>query len=277
MFSSTATRALSISAALLTLAACGAGDRPQPAGAAQAPPEPTLVYDHEQDTDTPDAAADDDKANPSLHAKAAVANGQAAAPHAPAEAVPAPSLAALAGTPDNAAAAPVEAIALASVLTPLMPATYNVPPSWPVWWGTGKPVDGVNCLVSGKYHQHVLLSIYKDGKRLGFPDGIGRVHAGCYHAYEMHVHDASGVVHMESDVAKTFKLSQWFSLWGLGLGRAGTAGLAGPVRFYIVDNHQIKRYDGNPADIVMLPHREILIVSGTTISTVPNYQWPPGI
>lgn len=272
MFSSTATRALSISAALLTLAACGAGDRPQSAGAAQAPAEPTLVYDHEQNVDPANAADAADAADdgyPMPQAKAAMVNGQPAAPVAPAEA--------LARTPDQAAAAPVEAIVLASALTPLMPATYNVPAYWPVWWGNGKPVDGVNCLVSGKYHQHVLLSIYKDGKRLGFPDGIGRVHAGCYHAYEMHVHDASGVVHMESDVAKTFKLSQWFSLWGLGLGRAGTAGLAGPVRFYIIDNHQIKRYDGNPADIVMLPHREILIVSGTQISTVPNYQWPPGI
>ncbi|NHZ66500.1 hypothetical protein [Massilia genomosp. 1] len=272
MFSSTTTRALSINAALLILAACGAGDGSQRAGEPQAPLDPALAhdYDHAQDRD-------DGPQAPQLHADAAVAKAQGAPSAPPVDVAPLPPVAEVVASTAAPAAAPVEAITLASVLTPLMPATYNVPPYWPVWWGTGKPVDGVNCLVSGKFHHHVLLSIYKDGKRLGFPDGVGRVHAGCYHAYEMHVHDASGVVHMESDVAKTFKLSQWFSLWGLGLSRTGTAGLAGPVRFYIVDKHQIKRYDGNPADIVMLPHREILIVSGTQIATVPNYQWPPGI
>jgi hypothetical protein len=274
MFSSTATGRLSFAAVLLTLAACGAGERPQPTGAAQAPPEPTLVHDHEQDVgDREDT--DQGRAPPQLHGDAAMAKAQGAAALASGAQDPVPAGADSVEAQDSPAA--VEAIALASVLTPLMPATYNVPAYWPVWWGTGKPVDGVNCLVSGKYHQHVLVSIYKDGKRLGFPDGIGRVHAGCYHAYEMHVHDASGVVHMESDVAKTFKLSQWFSLWGLGLSRTGAAGLAGPVRFYIIENHQIKRYDGNPGEIVMQPHREILIVSGTQMTTVPNYQWPPGI
>src|SRR5206468_3958542 len=105
------------------------------------------------------------------------------------------------------------------------------------------------------------ISIYKDGKRLGFPDGIGRVHAGCYHAYEMHVHDVTGIIHMEADVPKSFKLGQWFSLWNQPLSRDNVAGLAGPVRYYIIENGTITRYDGVPYDIAMLPHREVLIVT----------------
>ncbi|HEY0062008.1 MAG TPA: hypothetical protein VGC21_07795 [Telluria sp.] len=171
----------------------------------------------------------------------------------------------------------LETIRLAPTWTPLINATINATPYWPVWYGTGKPVDGVNCLVSGKYHKHALISIYSNGKRLGFPDGIGRVHAGCYHAYEMHTHDVTGIIHMEADVPKQFKLGQWFSLWKQPLSRNGVAGLAGPVRFYVIENGAITRYDGDPYQIVMTPHREVLIVTGTTMTVVPKYQWPPGV
>jgi hypothetical protein len=170
-----------------------------------------------------------------------------------------------------------ETITLAPTYTALVAGTINALPYWPVWWGTGQPVDGVNCLINSSNHRHALISIYKDGKRLGFPDGIGRVHAGCYHAYEMHVHDVTGIIHMESDVPKTFKLGQWFSLWQQPLSRDGTAGLAGPVRFYLIDKEKLTPYYGNPYDILMLPHREVLIVSGSALSVVPRYQWPLGI
>jgi hypothetical protein len=175
------------------------------------------------------------------------------------------------------AAIEAEAIQLAPNYTPLITGTINALPYWPVWYGTGKPVDGVNCLVNGNYHKHALISIYKNGKRLGFPDGIGRVHAGCYHAYEMHVHDVTGIIHIEADVPKQFKLGQWFSLWKQPLSRDGSAGLAGPVRFYIIENATIKRYDGDPVLIDLLPHREVLIVTGTPMTVVPKYQWPAGV
>lgn len=158
-----------------------------------------------------------------------------------------------------------------------MSSTLYALPYWPVWYGTGKPVAGVNCLVNGTYHKHALISIYSNGKRLGFPDGIGRVHAGCYHAYEMHVHDVTGIIHIEADVPKQFKLGQWFSLWQQTLSRDRVAGLAGPVRFYIIENGTITRYDGDPTLIDLLPHREILIVTGTALTVVPKYQWPAGV
>lgn len=171
-----------------------------------------------------------------------------------------------------------EPIALAAASTPLVQGTLYNTPAWPVWWGGyGKPIGAVNCLLNGNWHKHMLISIYNNGQRLGFPDGIGRVHAGCYHAYEMHVHDVTGIIHMESDSPKNFKLGDWFTEWNQPLGRNGTAGLAGPVRFYIIENGQITRYDGDPAAIAMVAHREILIVAGSPLSVVPRYQWPLGI
>lgn len=179
--------------------------------------------------------------------------------------------------PDVATLDVTESIQLAPTWTPLINATLYATPYWPVWYGTGKPVDGVNCLVNGNYHKHALISIYSNGKRLGFPDGIGRVHAGCYHAYEMHVHDVTGIIHIEADVPKQFKLGQWFSLWKMPLSRDNVAGLPGPVRYYIIENATITRYDGDPYQILIMPHREVLIVTGTTMTVVPKYQWPLGI
>ena len=251
MFSRTSTGALSGSAAfsaLLLLAGCGGGSEPQ------VTQEPLLEHAHEHGTD-------DDHSVTAAALPTPLPLPSASVP----ELVP----------PTTEPLAFVESIKLATAYSPLG-ATINSLPYWPVWWGTGKPVDGVNCLVSGAVHKHMLISIYKDGKRLGLPDGVGRVHAGCYHAYEMHVHDITGVIHMESDVPKSFNLGQWFSLWQQPLSRAGVGGLVGPVRYYIIENGTITRYDGIPNDIAMLPHREILIVTGTQMYVVPKYQWPLG-
>jgi hypothetical protein len=165
-----------------------------------------------------------------------------------------------------------ETIRLAPTTTPLAN-TGNNTPYWPVWYGTGKPVDGVGCMTSGEWHKHALISIYKDGQRLGFPDAVGRQHDGCPLVYEMHMHDVSGMVHMEAPTPREFKLGQFFSLWQQTLSRANTAGLPGPVRFYIIDNGTITRYDGDPSQIRLLSRREVLIVTGTPMTTVPKYQW----
>lgn len=184
----------------------------------------------------------------------------------PVEVVPVPP-----APPPNPGAG--ETIVLAATSTPLAEIAHDVQPAWPAWRGSGQPVDGVNCMVIARYHLHSLISIYHNGKRLGFPAEVGRVNTGCNTPYELHVHDASGIVHMESEVDKTFKLGQWFALWQQPLGRDGVAGLAGPVRFYIIDDGKISRYDGNPYDIAMLPHREVLIVTGTPMQVAPKYEW----
>ncbi len=214
---STSSTTAALSACLL-LAACGGGDSAAESAQTGYPETP-----HEHEAASPPVAVDPPAA-------------QAPAPDpAPAPADP--------GAAASATPASTETITLAATTTPLVKGTSNATPYWPVWYGNGKPVDGVNCLVNGNNHHHALISIYKDGKRLGFPDGIGRMHAGCYHAYELHVHDVTGIIHMETDVPKTFKLGQWFALWVQSLTRDTVAGLAGPVRYYIIENDKITRYE----------------------------------
>ncbi|MFL6465319.1 MAG: hypothetical protein ACJ73N_13030 [Bryobacteraceae bacterium] len=49
------------------------------------------------------------------------------------------------------------------------------------------------------------------------------------------------------------------------------------MRFYIIENATIKCYDGDPNLIDLVPHREVLIVTGSPLTVVPKYQWPVGV
>lgn len=136
--------------------------------------------------------------------------------------------------------------------------------------GTGQTIDGVRCAPNENYHAHGMISFYRNGVRLGIPEHIGL--NGC--AYELHTHDPyTGVVHIETDVKTTFVLRQFFSLWGQNLSRNGAAGIAGPVRFYIIEGGKLSEYTGDPGLIELGSHREVLIVTGTAPATVPQYDW----
>ena len=164
-----------------------------------------------------------------------------------------------------------DAITLAATLTPLVAGTDSSYPFFPAGGsGSGAPIAGVGCATNERYHIHAMVSFYRDGIRLGIPANIGL--KGC--TYEMHTHDATtGVVHIETDVQKDFVLGQFFALWGQPLSRSSAAGIAGPVRFYTIDNGVLSWYAGDPALIPLKAHREVLVVTGTAPATVPRYDW----
>jgi hypothetical protein len=143
-------------------------------------------------------------------------------------------------------------------------------PNWTAWTHTGTAaVDGVGCARNENYHIHAMVSIYRDGQRLALPSSIGR--ASCN--YEMHTHDGTGVVHIETDVPKTFTLGQFFSLWGQTLSATSAAGLSGAPAFYVVENEKITQVTTDPAAIVLAGHKEIVIVTGTPPAQIPRYNW----
>ncbi|MFL6676459.1 MAG: hypothetical protein ACJ8LG_24610 [Massilia sp.] len=142
--------------------------------------------------------------------------------------------------------------------------------NWQEGSGTGAPIDGVLCLPNENYHIHSLVSIYRNGTRLALPASIGL--KGC--AYELHTHDATGVVHVETDVKKTFTMGQFFSVWGQPLGISNVAGLKEGAHFYLIENETVTPYTGNPADIQFTPRREIAIVVGTPPAALVKHRWP---
>jgi hypothetical protein len=170
---------------------------------------------------------------------------------------------------------PAPEVVLADTYTDLVAGTRNSLPHWPAWVApvNHAPVSGVACLGTVNYHKHSLITIYSDGVRLGLPNNVGR--SGC--TYELHTHDLIGMVHMESDVAKKFTLGQFFALWNQPLAASGTAGLPGPIRFYLIANDTLTPYTGDPAQLELVPYREIVIISGTAPAVLPKYRWPSGL
>jgi hypothetical protein len=207
------------------------------------------------DDATPTTSANDPPAAP------------APAPSPSPEPVPTPGPA---PTPPSDPAPPTD-IVLEPGYTKLNTTLSSSTPHWPAWGHTGTAVvDGVGCAKNEDYHIHALVSIYQDGIRLGLPDSIGRG-SGC--AYEMHTHDITGIMHVETDVPKVFTLGQFFALWGQPLGTAAVAGLPGKPAFYVIDKEQVVRFTGDPATIALNAHREIVIVTGTPPVRVPRYDW----
>jgi hypothetical protein len=175
-----------------------------------------------------------------------------------------------AGDTQTAPPAPVQ-IVLAQAYTPLSSAAGMSKANWPEWNHPGMdPVGGVGCYKIGQFHTHALLSIYKDGVRLAVPGSIGR-NTDC--EFELHTHEGSGTIHIETDVQKGFTLGQFFGLWGQNLSEVSVAGLAGMPTFFTIENEQITRVTTNPAEIILTPHKEIVIVTGTPPKEVPKFDW----
>ncbi|MFM0341550.1 hypothetical protein [Paraburkholderia fungorum] len=138
--------------------------------------------------------------------------------------------------------------------------------------GAGPAVDGLICApnMSVLYHVHAHLAIFKDGQWLAMPANIG-ILPQC--DYEMHTHDQTGIIHIETPTFKTFTLGQFFDIWGQQLTSTNVAGVTGTVVAYINDNGDSRRYMGDLRDIELTSLRDITLQIGTPVSTLGTYSW----
>ncbi|MBA5636419.1 hypothetical protein H3H37_05065 [Duganella sp. LX20W] len=151
-------------------------------------------------------------------------------------------------------------------------------PNWPdgstASGGNGAPVAGINCLVTEDYHIHAHLTILRDGNALAIPAHIGL--QGC--AYELHTHDQSGVIHIETSSARQFTLGQLFAVWGQPLSRSNVAGITGlPVTVLYNDSDTVLEWTGDIGALELTSHRSITIELGAPQYTVPAYRWDAGL
>lgn len=130
----------------------------------------------------------------------------------------------------------------------------------------GQPIDTVTCkpTMSNIYHVHVFFGVYVNGTYLATPDTIGmfdpipepKSHftnkAQCY--YDVHTHDASGIVHVESTdpnhipvTGTVFNVRQLFDEWGISVSANNFGPFNGPVR--VITSGQI--YRGGPGNGVV--------------------------
>ncbi|HXF74041.1 MAG TPA: hypothetical protein VNO79_15705 [Actinomycetota bacterium] len=66
--------------------------------------------------------------------------------------------------------------------------------------------------VGGAMHIHAHLDLFVDGAPVAVPADVGITSST--HA-PLHTHDASGVIHVESALARTFTLGEFFDVWGV--------------------------------------------------------------
>jgi len=135
------------------------------------------------------------------------------------------------------------------------------------------------------YHVHAHLAVFVNGKPAGVPYGIGiaeprqaRNTAGgpfvasgsCF--YWLHVHDDTGVIHVEAANRQTFTLGQFFDIWQQPLSASQVGPQQGTVYAYLNGEKQT----GDPRTIPLAAHNVIQLDVGQ--DTPPaNYSFAPGL
>jgi hypothetical protein len=124
-------------------------------------------------------------------------------------------------------------------------------------------------------HIHQHLDIYVNGKHEVVPASIG-IYDGQF-LTELHTHDSSGIMHVESPEAKNFDLGQFFAVWGVRLDSQCVGGYCRQVTPWTVYVNG-QAYSGDPAALVLKPHQEIAFVIGTPPKKIrSSYKFPPGL
>jgi hypothetical protein len=123
------------------------------------------------------------------------------------------------------------------------------------------PIDGISCDATegAVEHIHTRLSLVDArGRSLPVPAEIGIPEgAGCL--YWLHTHAPNGVIHIESPVRRTFRLGQFFDIWGTTLSRRQ----AGPLHASVGKSLQVsvngKPWRSDPRTIPLRDHETIVI------------------
>jgi hypothetical protein len=118
-----------------------------------------------------------------------------------------------------------------------------------------------------KIHIHQHLDIYVNGKHQTVPANIG-IYDGQF-LTELHTHDATGVMHVESDKDRDYSLGEFFGAWGVRLTNTCVGGYCKPKtpwRMYLDG----APYPGNPSTLVLKRHQEIAIVVGKPPKKIPS-------
>jgi hypothetical protein len=140
------------------------------------------------------------------------------------------------------------------------------------------------------YHVHAHLDVFVNGRRVVVPAGIGinvedrgvkafplpdgsTAYGGIQLCAQpcispLHTHDTSGILHTESASPVPNRLGQFFTEWGVRLGRDCVGGYCRPTSIQFFVNG--KRYDGSPRAILLTDHKEIAIVIGSPPGKIPK-------
>jgi len=159
---------------------------------------------------------------------------------------------------------------------------YTTPP-WPAPADASAAVNAAGLPMLGREgnveHIHAHLDVLVDGQAIPVPADIGiDVHRRTIS--QLHTHDGSGVLHIESPVKRQFSLGEFFSEWQVSLSEDNIGALrTGDGKIVRVFVNGTQR-NGNPGAIMLGAHDEIAVLydrpqSGETIPR--NYDFSGGL
>ena len=100
-------------------------------------------------------------------------------------------------------------------------------------------------------------SLYVKGRQVTVPALVG-IDPAAVCLTELHAHDSSGIIHVESPTVRAFTLGQLFCEWGVKLTATCLGPYSGKLSWW-VDG---ARMHGDPAQLVLREHQEIVIAAG---------------
>ncbi|HKN64829.1 MAG TPA: hypothetical protein VJW73_01045 [Gemmatimonadaceae bacterium] len=139
----------------------------------------------------------------------------------------------------------------------------------------GQTVNGISCDAQEgqRIHIHQHLAIFDHGKEVTVPQFIGIPQAArCI--YWLHTHTPDGIIHVEAPRDRSFTLGDFFAVWGQQLDRTHAASAAAKKRETMRVFVNGARYTGNPAQIPLTAHADIVIQVGPPFKKpVPFTNW----
>ena len=123
-----------------------------------------------------------------------------------------------------------------------------------------------------QFHIHQHLDLWVNGQKVTIPQYAGiKIDQAAQTAVfaELHTHNSTGIIHDESARAVRFELAQFFGVWGVRLTQrciGSFKGSCGTVQMWVNGT----KYTGNPANLVLRNHQEIVLVLGKPPASIPK-------
>ena len=137
------------------------------------------------------------------------------------------------------------------------------------------PILGLDALgAEGEViHIHQHLDIYLNGTKVTVPALVGIDTAGQF-LTQLHTHDTTGILHVESPTKRSFRLGEFFGEWGVRLTSTCLGTYCGHLHWWVNGT----KMTGNPAQLVLQSHQEIVLAVGKPPAHIPSsYKFPQGL
>jgi hypothetical protein len=128
-------------------------------------------------------------------------------------------------------------------------------------------------------HTHQHLDIFIHGKSVAIPAGIG-INDMAQFIAPIHVHDDTGIIHVESPTVQTFTLGQFFDIWGVQFDQNFIGGYVSAASSTLKVYVNGKKVERDPRAIELTAHEEIAVVFGSLEEqpVIPtSYSFPAGL